>query len=76
MRNPYYRPMTHADLVTLKKGDIVKHTDLDRGTYVVTGNYGDHVTAVRSVDITNFSEWLIFDPEYDGHEEGSTDAAF
>lgn len=42
----------------LKIGDIVKH--VSRGdNYVVTGNYGGRVTAVRSVDITNCIEWEL-----------------
>lgn len=40
----------------LKRGDLVKHKH-DRRTFVVTSNYGDRVTAVSSVDMTNPSEW-------------------
>jgi hypothetical protein len=48
--------MTQDELQHLKRGDVVRHVQTDR-TYVVTGNYGTHVTAVESVDITNPVEW-------------------
>lgn len=47
-----------TNLNCLDMGMIVKN----RGThavYVVTGNYGGHVTAVKTVDITNPPEWLV-----------------
>lgn len=44
----------------LQRGTIVKHRGSER-VYVVTGNYGDRVTAVASVDITHLSEWQRFD---------------
>ena len=42
----------------LKVGDIIrgKSTKL---TYVVVDHYGDRVTAVRTQDVTNPSEWEI-----------------
>lgn len=47
-----------STLLELKEGDIVQHKMF--GTmYIVTGNYGQHVTAVNTVDITNPSEWLV-----------------
>lgn len=42
----------------LKRGEIILH----RGSavaYVVTGCYGDRVTAVRTVDVTHTSEWEV-----------------
>ncbi len=41
----------------LKTGDIVIGVLLK--SYVVTRNYGNRVTAVDSVDITNESEWMV-----------------
>jgi hypothetical protein len=49
--------MSHADMSALKPGDIVRGV---RGeSYVVTANYGDRVTAVRTADLTNPHEWEI-----------------
>lgn len=28
-------------------------------TYIVTANYGNRVTAVRTVDVTNLQEWVV-----------------
>ena len=47
--------MQPEDLKSLTTGDIVRSAD--GATYIVTANYGDRVTAVRTVDITNPSEW-------------------
>ena len=46
------------DLRNLEVGDIVLNK-ATKSDYVVTGNYGDHVTAVRTVDITNAPEWRL-----------------
>ncbi len=46
-----------TDLNQLKRGDIVKHKSGHR-SYIVTSNYGDRVTAVDTVDITNSFEWV------------------
>lgn len=48
--------MTQDDLKNLQVGDLVRHAAF-HGVYVVTGNYGGRVTAVRTVDLTNPSEW-------------------
>lgn len=48
--------MTPERFRTLKRGDVVKHKH-DSRTFVVTANYGDRVTAVSSVDMTNPHEW-------------------
>lgn len=42
----------------LVRGDIVR-SKLDHRTFVVTGNYGDRVIAVTSVDMTHPSEWEV-----------------
>ena len=47
------------DKKTFKKldtGDIVRHKASEIG-YMVTGNFGDRVTAIRTADITNPEEW-------------------
>lgn len=51
-------------LKELKTGDIVRHKGKGEA-YVVTSNFGDRVTAVRTVDITNAPEWVLceFDKE-------------
>lgn len=49
--------MDHKEFESLEVGDIVRHAEGSDG-YVVTGNYGDRVTAVRTVDLTNPSEWI------------------
>jgi hypothetical protein len=65
--------MDTNELKKLNTGDIVK-SNWDGKTYIVTGNYGDRVTAVRTVDITNSSEWeLVIKANYEEEkeEEGS-----
>ncbi len=44
----------------LKMGDIVKHVLNSTMIGVVTGNYGDRVTAINSYDITDPDEWILF----------------
>lgn len=39
-------------------GDVLRHRGSDVA-YLVTGNYGDRVTAVRTVDVANPCEWLV-----------------
>jgi hypothetical protein len=48
--------MTPAQLKGLERGDLVRHKS-GGDAYVVTSNYGNHVTAVRTVDMTNPTEW-------------------
>ena len=42
----------------LQTGDIIKHAT-DKRPFIVTANYGDRVTAVAVVDMTNPSEWQL-----------------
>lgn len=52
--------MTKTQMKELGIGDLVRHKDYqDPRLFVVTGNYGGHVTAVDSVDITNPEEWDV-----------------
>ena len=50
--------MTPQEFAHLRMGDIIAHTD-EYTTYIVTGNYGDHVTVVRTIDIANPTEWDV-----------------
>jgi hypothetical protein len=50
--------MDAEEMKSLQPGDMVKHA-LFNEVYVVTGNYGDRVTAVKTVDITNPPEWEV-----------------
>lgn len=50
--------MTKDEFVKLQEGDIV-HSKAGGEGYVVTGNYGDHVIAVRIAHITNCEEWTL-----------------
>lgn len=50
--------MTHEEMKALQPGDIVSNQDWgDR--FIVTANYGDRVTAVRTADLTNPDEWNL-----------------
>lgn len=54
--------MSDDELRNLKRGDLVR--SLPTGVvYVVTGNYGDHVTAAATADITNPPEWELLKGE-------------
>lgn len=52
--------MTNEEMRGLRPGDIIRPK---HGTeaLVVTGNYGDHVTAVRTYDVTNAVEWDLIE---------------
>ena len=45
-------------LTDLKRGDIVRHKN-GVHSYVVNSNFGNRVTASRTVDITNKIEWEV-----------------
>ena len=51
--------MTQEEFNKLDVGDVVYHKDDKRVGYVVTCNYGNHVTAVRTADLTAPGEWDI-----------------
>lgn len=51
-------PREFSSLSDLKVGMVVRHKHDSKG-YVVVGNHGDRVTAVREADITHPDEWLI-----------------
>ena len=50
--------MNEKQMKSLQPGDVIKHK-LGNTQFVVMANYGDRVTAVRTVDMTNPSEWEI-----------------
>lgn len=50
--------MTQDELNKLNPGDIVRGKS-SKELYVVTGNYGGRVTAVKTADITNPIEWEV-----------------
>jgi hypothetical protein len=50
--------MTSEEFSALTPGQIVKSA-FNGLAYIVTGNYGDRVTAVRTVDLTNPDEWTL-----------------
>jgi Rieske Fe-S protein len=50
--------MTEAELKALGPGDIVMAAGGEQAV-VITANYGDRVTAVRTFDLTNPSEWVV-----------------
>jgi hypothetical protein len=61
--------MTPKDMKSLDRGDLVR-SKWEGRTYVVSANYGDRVTAVDTIDITNPSEWqLIRKANYEKAEE-------
>ena len=48
--------MTQDEFRELKRGDTVRHVS-SAASYVVDANYGGRVTAMRTIDMTNPSEW-------------------
>ena len=62
--------MKQEDFKNLSEGDIVRSDIVRSATsgiaYVVTGNYGGRITAVRTVDLTNPCEWeLVVKADYE-----------
>jgi hypothetical protein len=53
---PSFQPIYAISAIS--SGDILRHR-AGTDSYVVTGNYGGRVTAVRTVDVTNPDEWLV-----------------
>lgn len=50
--------MTEEQFKKLDVGDLVRHVE-GSVVWIVTGNYGDRITAVRSVDLTQPNEWAL-----------------
>lgn len=55
--------MTKDEMRALREGDIVRGKSSGMA-FIITGNYGERLTAVRSVDITNPDEWEKVEVEY------------
>lgn len=51
--------MTSAQFKALKPGDIVRHIGAHDESYLVTANYGDRCTVVRTHDLTNPADWVL-----------------
>lgn len=54
--------MTNEEFRSLKPGDLVRHKG-GSSAAIVHGNYGSHVTAARTFDLTNPSEWDRVSPD-------------
>lgn len=64
--------MTEKQFRQLKEGDVVRNKSSLDG-YIVMGNFGDRVTAVRIADLTNPSEWeLLMKAEHKKPDEVQT----
>lgn len=50
--------MTKDQMRNLQPGDTIRGK-LSGNSYIVTANYGDRVTAVRTADVTNHEEWDV-----------------
>ena len=50
--------MTQEEFDNLDRGDVVCHVGSTQ-SFVVDANYGNHVIAVRAVDLTNPPEWEL-----------------
>jgi len=65
--------MTNEEFKDLNTGDIVKHTTSIESV-IVMSNYGARVTAARTYDITNPTEWeLISKHHFKRIEKGEND---
>ena len=61
--------MTHNELLALRPGDVIHH-EFFKDTVMVSANYGGRVTAVRTYDVTNPSEWkVVAKVSYDDNKE-------
>ena len=63
--------MTIEDFKELTRGSIVRHK-MSSDSYVVTAHYGDRVTVVRTIDMTQPHEWDYIG--YHGDEDEHRDA--
>ncbi len=61
--------MTAEELLHLQVGDIIRSRSSGQA-YVITANYRDRIIAVRTVDVTNASEWVLARGERDGCQVG------
>ena len=61
--------MTKKQFAELNIGDLIQHVG-SSDKYIIIGNYGNHCTAVRMVDITNPVEWMV---RYKAYHEPTTE---
>ncbi len=50
--------MTKEEFKNLSRGDIIRHKDKTQSA-LVDVTFGDRVTAVQTIDVTNPEEWDI-----------------
>ena len=50
--------MTRDEFLNLQPGDLILSKSGER-SLIVTGNYGNKVTAIMTIDITNPEEWQL-----------------
>ena len=56
--------MTEDELKHLQTGDIIRGKH-DGCGWIVTQNYGDRCTAVRTADVTHADEWeIVYKAQY------------
>lgn len=55
--------MTREEFQKLDAGDLIRHKSASTAL-VVTANYGSHVTAVRTQNVTNPDEWDLLSKAY------------
>ena len=63
--------MTPDEFKNLKRGDLVSH-HRHREPYTVDENYGTHVTAMRTVNMTTPGEWKLIctvSPDFNDEEK-------
>ena len=62
--------MNKKEFKQLERGDLVCHATA-HDIYIVTANYGDRITAIRSQDLTNPREWeLVAKATYEREKNG------
>ena len=61
--------VTKEELTQLRAGDVIRNNG-SANSYIVTANYGNRVTAVKTIDITNPIEWTKVSPVTTQRKEG------
>jgi hypothetical protein len=51
--------VTKDEFILLQPGDVIRHKGKNSDVYIIHGNYGGRVTAVRTADVTNMEEWEL-----------------
>jgi hypothetical protein len=50
--------MNKKEMTALQPGTIIQHKTKNEWCFIVSQNFGDRITAVRSIEITDPTEWL------------------